>query len=76
MLEVWVDKAEPAVRLLVRTGSGLPTELGSRDWRCLGPYEATPEVAREVAERGYHFFQSDEPVPDPETLKDANAAGA
>ncbi len=76
MFEVWVCKEEPVVRLVVSKGGALPVSLGSRDWKLLGPYEATPEMTREVEERGFAFFQSDEPVPDPRSLKDANATGS
>lgn len=76
MYEVWTNKDEPSTRLVVPAGSGLPVELGSRDWLCLGPAEIGPDTAHEVATRGYAFVQSDAPPPDPQRLKNDDAAGA
>ena len=75
MYELWMDKAEPSVRLVTRSGSGLPADLGPRDWKRLGPFNPDPATADAVATRGYHFFHTEEPVPDPASLKDSNASG-
>ena len=76
MFEIWADKAEPTLRLVTRIGSALPAELGPRDWLRLGPYRPDPSILTEVETRGFHFFHSDEPLPDPDQLKNANAGGA
>ena len=76
MFEQWVDKAEPSVRLITKQGSALPAELGPRDWMCLGPAEASAEIALAVERMGFHFFHSEDPLPDPDRLKNSNAAGA
>ena len=75
MYECWVYKEEPEVRLVVKAGAMLPTELGHRDWQLLGSWEASPETAAEVDRRGFHFFKTDEPYPDPASLKNAQASG-
>jgi hypothetical protein len=76
MFELWADKKEPAVRLIVPAGSDLPADLGPRDWMLLGPAEPDAEVARAVAARGYHFFRSETPILDHDRLKNSDAAGA
>ena len=76
MFELWADKKEPAVRLVVPAGAGLPADLGPRDWLLLGPAEPDAEVRRAVAERGYHFLRQESPIPDPDRLKNSDAAGA
>ena len=75
MYECWVYKDEPHVRLVVKQGAMLPTELGHRDWQLMGPWDASPETAAEVDSRGFHFFKTDEPHPDPQSLKNAEASG-
>lgn len=75
MYECWIYKDEPKVRLVVKSGAMLPTELGHKDWTLLGPYEPSPDTTHEVDRRGYHFFETDEPLPAPERLKDAAASG-
>ena len=76
MFELWADKKEPAVRLIVPAGAALPAELGARDWLLLGPAEPDAEVARAVAAHGYHFFRQDGAMPDPDRLNNSDAAGA
>ncbi len=76
MFELWANKDQPATRLVVRAGSGLPAELGPRDWLLLGPAEPDPETARRVESVGYAFVQSDAPLPDPARLENDDAAGA
>ncbi len=74
MFECWVYKDEPHVRLVVKAGSNLPTELGHKDWKLLGPWQADPETAREVERRGFHYFKADDAVA-AATFKDAEASG-
>ena len=57
MFECWVYKDEPHVRLVVKSGAMLPTELGHKDWKLLGPWQAAPDTAREVEHRGFHYLQ-------------------
>ena len=76
MFELWADKEKPEVRLVVRRGSGLPADLGPRDWLLLGPTEPSPDIARQVEVAGYAFVHSNEPPPAPGRLKDSSAAGA
>ena len=75
MYECWVYKEEPGVRLVVKAGAMLPTELGHRDWQLLGPWDPSPETAAEVDRHGFHFFKTDAPHPDPASLKNAEASG-
>ncbi len=76
MFEVYADKAEPAVRLVVPAGSGLPAELGPRDWLSLGPFSPDAATAEAVATHGHAFIRSSEPLPESARLEDSNAAGA
>ena len=75
MFELWVDKIDTTVRLVTKQGSALPADLGPRDWKRLGPFDPDATVAAAVQTLGFHFYHSDEPVPDPASLKDANASG-
>ena len=45
MFECWVYKDEPHLRLVVKQGAMLPTELGHKDWKLLGPWEADADTA-------------------------------
>ena len=74
MYECWVYKDEPHVRLVVKSGAMLPTELGHKDWTLLGPWQASPDTAREVEHRGFHFFKVDEAV-DASHFKNSEASG-
>ena len=74
MYECWVYKDEPHVRLVVKSGAMLPTELGHKDWTLMGPWQASGETAREVDGRGFHFFRVEEAV-DSAMFKDAAASG-
>ena len=74
MYECWVYKEEPHIRLVVKQAAMLPTELGHKDWKLLGSWEADSETAHEVQHRGFHFFKTAEPY-DGASLKDAEASG-
>jgi hypothetical protein len=74
MLEVWICKEEPSVRLMVPSGATMPANLGNRDWQLIGPFEGSAEVARQVAEKGYFFITSGEAGPPFVGLEDANPA--
>ena len=74
MYECWVYKDEPHVRLVVKSGAMLPTELGHKDWTLLGPWQASGETAQEVDHRGFHFFRTEDAV-DSSVFKDAAASG-
>ena len=76
MFEVWAEKSQPSVRLVLRPGSGIPAELGARDWIKIGPIDPDPAVAAAVEEKGFAFFETDEAVPDPDRLKNAEGSGA
>lgn len=76
MFEVWAEKSQPSVRLVLKQGSGMPAALGARDWIKLGPISPEPAVAGQVEEKGYAFFETDEAVPDPDRLKNAEGSGA
>ncbi|WP_131195593.1 hypothetical protein [Lichenihabitans psoromatis] len=53
--EAWICKQEPSVRLVIAVGGTMPSNLGNRDWTLEGPYQASPDVARDIAEKGYRF---------------------
>lgn len=74
MYECWVYKDEPHVRLVVKAGAMLPTELGHKDWTLLGPWQASDETAQEVDHRGFHFFRVADAV-DSSVFKDAASSG-
>ncbi len=76
MFEVWAEKSQPSVRLVLKQGSGMPAELGARDWIKIGPITPEPGLAREVEEKGFAFFETTEAVPDPDRLKNSEGAGA
>lgn len=76
MFEVWAEKSQPSVRLVLKQGSGMPAELGARDWIKVGPIDPDPTIATEVETKGYAFFETDEAVPDPDRLKNAEGSGA
>ena len=74
MFECWVYKEEPHLRLVVKQGAMLPTELGHKDWTLLGPWQADAETTQEVEHRGFHFFKTAKPYDDA-SLKNAEASG-
>ena len=74
MYECWVYKEEPHVRLVVKKGGMLPTELGHKDWMLFGPWDADVATAHEVDQRGFHFFKTVEPY-DTAKLKGHPASG-
>ena len=76
MFEVWAEKSQPSVRLVLRQGSGMPAELGARDWIKVGPITPDPKIAGEVETKGYAFFETNEAVPDPDRLRNAEGSGA
>lgn len=76
MFEVWAEKSQPSIRLVLKAGSGMPAELGARDWIKIGPIAPDPAIAASVEEKGYAFFETDEAVPDPDRLKNAEGSGA
>ena len=71
MLEAWICKEEPSVKLVVPAGGSIPIELGRRDWTLEGPFDADPDVARKVAEKGFHFFNAWPAVVKSDGLQDA-----
>ena len=76
MFEVWICKEEPMLRLVVAQGGSLPVNLGQRDWKLAGPFTGPSALTTDVAEHGFAFFSSDEPVSDPGALKNSNGSGA
>lgn len=76
MFEEWAEKSKPSVRLVLKPGSGMPASLGARDWIKLGSITPEPGIANAVEEKGYAFFETDAPVPDPNRLKNAEGSGA
>jgi hypothetical protein len=76
MFEVWAEKSKPSVRLVLKSGSGMPAELGARDWIKVGPITPDPAIAAQVEAKSYAFFETDEAVPDPDRLKNAEGSGA
>ena len=74
MYECWIYKDEPHMRLVVKSGAMLPTELGHKDWTLMGPWQASEATAHEVDHRGFHFFRSEEAV-DSSVFKNAAASG-
>ncbi len=76
MYEMWADKAEPTVRLVISQGGTLPQNLGARDWLSLGIFEPSPETAAAIATHGFAFIHSDAPLPDPGESNNAHASGS
>ncbi len=76
MYEEWVDVADASVRLIVEAGSGLPADLGPRDWKRVGPAEPDTAAAAEIAQKGFCFTHTDKPLPPSIDPRDAGAAGA
>ncbi len=76
MFEVWAEKSQPSVRLVLKQGSSMPAELGARDWIKLGSIAPDPAIAGEVETKGFAFFETDEAVPDPDRLKNSEGSGA
>ncbi len=74
MFECWVYKDEPHVRLVVKAGSSVPSDLGHKDWKLLGPWDADADTAHEVEHRGFHYFKVDDAVAH-STFKNAEASG-
>ena len=74
MFECWVYKDEPHVRLVVKAGSSVPSDLGHKDWKLLGPWDADADTAHEVEHRGFHYFKVDDAVAHA-TFKNAEASG-
>ena len=70
MFEAWICKEEPSVKLVVPVGASIPADLGKRDWELSGPFEADAETAKEVAQKGFHFFAAG-PASEPDGLKTA-----
>ena len=76
MFDVWICKEAPTLRLVVTAGGSLPADLGQRNWKLVGPLTPAEPVAADVEKHGFAFFHSDEPVPDPDSLKNSNGSGA
>lgn len=76
MFDVWICKEAPTLRLVVTQGGSLPADLGQRDWKLAGSINASSAVTADASEHGFAYFHSDEPVPDPNSLKNSNGSGA
>ena len=74
MLEVWVCKEEPSVRLVIPAGGTMPADLGNRDWTLSGPFAGDAEIEAAVAEKGYHFINANGAGDAPDGLTDPSPA--